>query len=128
MKRIAASLVAVLASISAGCATLPGIQQSPPILALDAVAPPARTAECIVAEVTQAGEDFSILRPPWDPPASQKVGEDYRVLLVGPGGGSALSEVTVSPAGTGSRVEVRAKPWDSQAAFLDAVRKCGKAG
>jgi hypothetical protein len=128
MKTVAASLVAVLASFSTGCATLPGIQQSPPILALDAATPPARTADCIVAEVTQAGDDFSILRPPWDPPASRKVGEDYLVLLVGPGGGSALSEVTVSPAGAGSRVEVRAKSWDSQAAFLDAVRKCGKAG
>jgi len=128
MKRVAASLVASLASISTGCATLPGIQQSPPVLVLEAAAPPARTADCIVAEVTQAGEDFSILRPPWDPPASQKVGEDYRVLLVGPGGGSALSEVTVSPAGAGSHVEVRTKPWDSQGAFLDAVGKCGKAG
>jgi hypothetical protein len=128
MKTFAASLVGVLASFSTSCATLPGIQQSPPILALEAATPPARTADCIVAEVTQAGEDFSILRPPWDPPASQKLGEDYRVLLIGPGGGSALSEVTVTPAGPGSRVEVRAKPWDSQAAFLDAVKKCGKAG
>jgi hypothetical protein len=66
-----------------------------------------------------------VLRPPWSPPTSQAVGGDYQVLLASPGG-SALAEVLVKPAGAGSRIEVRTKPWDSQDVFLEAVQRCAK--
>jgi hypothetical protein len=128
MKRVFASRIAVLALASAGCASLPAIQQSSPILTLGAPGSPERTSACIVSEVTQAGPDVSILRPPWDPPTAQKVGDDYQIVLVSAGGGSALAEVVVKPQGSGSRVEVRVKPWDTQDAFLDAVQKCAKPG
>jgi len=128
MTRRFATMAAVVALCSTGCATLPAIQQSAPILTLDARGSPEKTSACIVAEVTQAGPDVSVLRPPWDPPISEKVGDEYRIVLVAAGGGSALAEVAVKPAPAGSRVEVRAKPWDSQGAFLEAVQRCGKAG
>jgi hypothetical protein len=126
MKIPIACLVAALALGAAGCSALPAIRESAPVLSMDAPGSPEKTSACIVTEVTQAGPDVSVLRPPWAPPTSEKVGDEYRILLVSPGG-SALAEVAVRPAPpAGSRVEARTKPWDSQDAFLEAVQRCGK--
>ena len=60
-------MAAGLALGGAGCSALPAIRESAPILSMDAPGSPEKTSACIVTEVTQAGPDVSILRPPERP-------------------------------------------------------------
>src|SRR5512137_1345236 len=117
-------LLAFLAAVNAwGCSTLPAIRESAPLLAGKSATDPSRTAACVASEVTSAGPEVSILRPPWDPPVAEPVDDGYRVLVVEPGG-SPLAEVRVYPAGSGSSVELRSRPSPAQDVLVDAVRRC----
>jgi hypothetical protein len=117
-------LLAFLAGASAwGCSSLPAIRESAPVLVGKSATGPSRTAACVASEVTSAGPEVSILRPPWDPPVAEPMDDGYRVLVVEPGG-SPLAEIRVTPAGSGSSVELRTRPSPAQDVLVDAVRRC----
>lgn len=108
-----------------GCVSLSDIQKSPPYITIDSQYPPKKVTNCIKNEATQVGADLSMWTAPWYPPTMRKIGEEYRLLVVGLQA-KPLAELTIKPSGTGSHIEVRAIWWLSRDQFLEVVEKCAK--